>query len=538
MLDEVDIKEIGILNSRDQAILDADEAVNFKSSPADAALDMAEVDDKARAKCAVFGVFNAEGGNASYQTYYALHAMQHRGQESSGIACYDDRPPKPKIRCHKDFGLVLDVFEDSRILKEQLLGDSAIGHNRYSTAGSDVSPWNVQPFAVMYRDGPLALAHNGNISNAAAIRKRLVHKGTLLQGTTDSELILHLMAQSTKENQLDQLLEALVLCEGAFSLVVLTRDCLFGVRDPNGFRPLVLGKLGNSYMLASETCAFDMLGAEFLREIKPGEVIRIDLDSCKSGEHFSTSLPNHFGISPCVFEHIYFARPDSEVFGESVHQMRLHLGRELAIECPVPQTANDCKEDEVVIIAVPDSSNTAALGYAKACQQAGLKCSYDIGLVRNHYVGRTFIAPNQNSREIKVRCKFNPLKHVVKDKIVVLVDDSIVRGTTSKLLIKMVRKAGAKEVHFRVSSPPVVSPCFYGMDFPSYQELFANQQPSHEAMEKYLGADSLAYLSLEGLKRALKKSNTTYDSYCLACFNKEYPVPIPEMEKRKKSVDW
>jgi len=393
--------------------------------------------------------------------------------------------------------------------------------------------------AVMYKDGPLALAHNGNISNAAALRQKLVKKGTLLQGTTDSELVLHLMAQSPEEKQLDQLMEALKLCEGAFSLVVLTRDCLYGIRDPNGFRPLVLGKLGNTYMLASETCAFDMLGAEYLREIKCGEVIAINREGCASGEFVSTFLPNRFGISPCVFEHIYFARPDSEVFGESVHQMRLHLGRELAIECPVPQPANDSKEEnEVVIIAVPDSSNTAALGYAKACLAAGLKCSYDIGLVRNHYVGRTFIAPNQNSREIKVRCKFNPLKHVVKDKIVVLVDDSIVRGTTSKLLIKMVRKAGAKEVHFRVSSPPVVSPCFYGMDFPSHSELFANQQPSLEAMQAYLGADSLAYLSLDGLQKALKKSQTTYDNYCLACFNKEYPVPIPELANRKKSVDW
>eukprot|EP00475_Leptophrys_vorax_P027065 TRINITY_DN3854_c0_g1_i1.p1 TRINITY_DN3854_c0_g1~~TRINITY_DN3854_c0_g1_i1.p1 ORF type:complete len:496 (-),score=120.59 TRINITY_DN3854_c0_g1_i1:1174-2661(-) len=495
------------------------------------------MDLDARPKCAIFAAYNTPG-NASHLTYFGLHAMQHRGQESSGIASLELKEDgRCKMHCHKDFGLVLEVFSDPKLIKEELKGNHAIGHNRYSTAGSDVSVKNIQPFAVNYKGGPLALAHNGNLSNAAKLKSELVDGGTLLQGTTDSELILHLMSKSVQKEPVNQLVEALSACEGAFSLAVLTKDALFGVRDPNGFRPLVLGRIGNAHFLASETCAFDMIGAEYVREIFPGEVIRIDRQGCESGGKFSSVfLQGRFGLSPCIFEYIYFARPDSVVFGESVHTVRLLLGRQLARECPVPVPAT--AEDEVVVMAVPDSSNTAALGYAKECIKLGYKCSYEIGLVRNHYVGRTFISPDQESRQLKVRCKFNPLSDVVDGKIVVLVDDSIVRGTTSKILMEMVRNAGAKEVHFRVSSPPVVSPCFYGMDFPSKKELLANKFDSIETMKRFLGADSLGYLSIEGLKHAVAQSKTSHDAFCLACFTEEYPVPIDFLQSSKDLMDW
>jgi amidophosphoribosyltransferase len=375
-----------------------------------------------------------------------------------------------------------------------------------------------------------------HLSNANKIKDQLVDGGSLLQGTTDSELILHLMSRSTQKEQVDQLVDALSVCEGAFSLAVLTKDALFGVRDPNGFRPLVLGRIGQAHFLASETCAFDMIGAEYIREIFPGEVIRIDKQGCESGNFSSTFLQDKFGLSPCIFEYIYFARPDSVVFGESVHTVRLLLGRQLARECPVPVPADP--SDEVVVMAVPDSSNTAALGYAKECIKLGYNCSYEIGLVRNHYVGRTFISPDQEARVLKVRCKFNPLTDVVDGKIVVLVDDSIVRGTTSKILMEMVRNAGAKEVHSRVSSPPVISPCFYGMDFPSKKELLANKFESVGMMRKYLGADSLGYLSIDGFKSAVAQSKSSYNNFCLACFTEDYPVPIDFSQNSKELMDW
>lgn len=511
-------------------------SLDFHSTSSVSNHDLGDESD-VHAKCAIFAIYNGPV-NAAQLTYYGLHAMQHRGQESAGIVTLQQDGSGSKMFGHKGLGLVLDVFNDPAVLEKKLVGRHAVGHTRYSTAGSNVSNTNIQPFKVTYKNGNIALAHNGNLSNAAKIRNRLVSRGTLFQGTSDSEQILHLISQSSSEAQIDQILDALGQCQGAFSLVILTEDCLYGIRDPNGFRPLVLGKYdsgskcgGMSYCLASETCAFDLIGARYLREIEPGEIIRIDREGCISGNFKSWKLPQTFGISPCIFEYIYFSRPDSIVFGQSVHLVRQLLGAELAREHPVPVPFDDTK---VVVIAVPDSSNTAALGYVQECQKLGFPCEYDIGLIRNHYVGRTFISPNQDARELKVRCKFNTLSHVIKDNIVVLVDDSIVRGTTSKLLIKMVRHAGAKEVHFRVSSPPVVSPCFYGMDFPSYSELLANTFSSVDEMTQYLGTDSLAYLSIAGLKNVMDKVGSRYGNFCNACFTNEYPVPIDSEKEAPK----
>eukprot|EP00475_Leptophrys_vorax_P024271 TRINITY_DN3346_c0_g1_i1.p1 TRINITY_DN3346_c0_g1~~TRINITY_DN3346_c0_g1_i1.p1 ORF type:complete len:550 (-),score=127.62 TRINITY_DN3346_c0_g1_i1:991-2589(-) len=529
--------------------------------------------DDARPKCAIFAVFNAPSQSpSSYDaatlTYYGLHALQHRGQESTGIATLDEtKANDPEIHCHKSAGLVLDVFTPNVLTS--LPGIHAIGHNRYATAGASSEAHggstnsglsmrkisDMQPLTVTYRGGPLALAHNGNLSNASKLRTHLISRGILFSGTADSEIILHLMSLSAApaDDPLGQILEALSACQGAYSLAILTQQGLFAVRDPNGFRPLVLGTLndGESVIACSETCGLDIVGAQYVREVSPGEIVWIryadgEREAKKSIQMSSVFLPQRFGLSPCVFEYIYFARPDSIVFGESVHELRLMLGEELAKEHSIPEKKDDREEggepSRTVVIAVPDSSNTAALGYVKECKRQGLDCDYEIGLIRNHYVGRTFISPNQDAREVKVRCKFSVLSSVVKNNIVVLVDDSIVRGTTSKLLIKMVRQAGAKEVHFRVSSPPVISPCFYGMDFPSREELLANQFPDAEGdaelttekMRQYLGADSLAYLSVEGLGKALKRSKSGASNFCFACFTSEYPVPVQFQDKKKE----
>lgn len=464
--------------------------------------------------------------------------MQHRGQESTGIATLN--PADSKLQCHKSTGLVLDVYTPSVL--SSLNGTHAIGHNRYATAGdSAAAAADIQPLTVTYRGGPLALAHNGNLSNAAQLRSSLISRGILFQGTADSEIILHLMALSAapSDDTLGQLLEALSACQGAFSLAVLTAQGLFGVRDANGFRPLVIGRSRDgAVILASETCALDIIRAEYVREVAPGEIVFFD-DEMSQGKFRSVFLSQRFGISPCVFEYVYFARPDSIVFGESVHHVRMLLGEELAKEHPIPEEKeNEEKKSRVVVIAVPDSSNTAALGYVNECKKLGFECNYEIGLIRNHYVGRTFISPGQDSREMKVRCKFSVLRSVVQGNVVVLVDDSIVRGTTSKILIQMVRAAGAAEVHFRVSSPPVISPCFYGMDFPSHAELLANQvktfsddsRSDSEKMRNFLGADSLAYLSVEGMLKAIGRSeNVSSKTFCKACFTAEYPVPIKEL---------
>ncbi len=494
--------------------------------------------------CGIFGLFNAP--EAARLTYFGLHALQHRGQESAGIvtATFDERKQRPIMPTHKDFGLVLDVFKDSDLFETKLLGDAAIGHDRYSTSGSATNRANIQPFVVHYHDGNIALAHNGNLSNARELRRAFSERGTLFQTTSDSELILHLIAQSRRSKQIDQIIDALTQLEGAFSLVILTDESLVAVRDPNGFRPLALGRLdqdadperGPAYCVASETCAFDIIRATYLRDIAPGEILVIDRQGCRTGDFASYHLPRRHGVSQCVFEYVYFSRPDSKIYGEMVDKVRRKIGKQLAHDAPVPVVPPE--EKAPIVISVPDSSNTATLGYVTECQKLGHRCRYEIGLIRNHYVGRTFIAPGQDRREMRVRSKFNAVEGLLKDRIVVMVDDSIVRGTTARLLVKMVREAGAREVHFRVASPPVVSPCFYGMDFPSHEELMANRFESVEAMGRWLGVDSLAYLSVEGLMKAVRTANEGNQlGYCNACFTANYPVPV-EMGVTKEENEW
>ncbi|MFK7847049.1 MAG: amidophosphoribosyltransferase [Rhodothermales bacterium] len=491
--------------------------------------------------CGIFGVFNAS--NASKLTYLGLHGLQHRGQEASGIvtSTFDENKKRWVMPVHKDHGLVLDVFKDPSIFDTHLLGMSAIGHNRYSTSGASDSRVNIQPFKVHYRDGNLALAHNGNISNANELRRSFRERGTIFQTSSDSELVLHLIAQSRRRKQIDQIIDALSQLEGAFSLLMLTDTSMIALRDPNGFRPLALGKLktpntkGFSYCVSSETCSFDLMGAEYIRDIEPGEILVIDRDGLE-GENFkSYHLPSKYRVSQCIFEYIYFSRPDSKVFGEMVDKVRRKIGKQLAHDAPVPVTLPDDRPP--IVISVPDSSNTATLGYVSECQKIGYDCKYEIGLIRNHYIGRTFIAPGQDTRETKVRLKFNTVDGVLKDRVVVIVDDSIVRGTTARFLVTMIRDAGAKAVHFRVSSPPVISPCFYGMDFPSKEELFANQFKDTEEMAKWLGVDSVAYITAEGMMKAVKSANESKHGYCNACFTEDYPTPV-EMGVTKEENEW
>lgn len=491
--------------------------------------------------CGIFGIFNAR--DAARHIYYGLHALQHRGQESTGIvtSTFDETRKRPTMPVHRGHGLVLDVFSDSTLFETKLLGSSGIGHNRYSTSGASDNPANIQPFMVHYHNGNLALAHNGNISNARELRQAFSDRGTLFQTTSDSELILHLIAQSRRKRQIDQIYDALTQIEGAFSLVMLTDDSLIAVRDPNGFRPLALGRLDQgpgetpAYCIASETCAFDMIGATYVRDVAPGEILIIDRRGSETADFQTMSLPQHHGVSQCVFEYVYFSRPDSKIFGEMVDKVRRKIGKQLAHDAPVPRMSEG--ERQPIVISVPDSSNTAALGYVSECQKLGYPCRFEIGLIRNHYVGRTFISPGQDKREIKVRSKFNTVEGVLKDRSVVIIDDSIVRGTTARYIVKMIRDAGAKEVHFRVAAPPVVSPCFYGMDFPSREELFANQFASVDDMADWLGVDSLAYLSIDGLETAVRSANNSPLGYCNACFSSNYPVPV-EMGVTKEENDW
>lgn len=486
--------------------------------------------DKPREYCGIFGVYDHP--EAALLAYYGLHSLQHRGQESAGIVTshYDDEKDRPIMPMYKDFGLVLNVFDKPKILKKILKGRSAIGHNRYSTSGSSKNPANIQPFRVHYRTGNIAIGHNGNLSNAKQIRDKFRQEGTLFQSTSDTELILHLIAQSEYEDQMDQIMDALSQIEGAYCLVLLTDDKLIAVRDPNGFRPLALGKVDGKFCVASETCAFDIIDAEYIRDVEPGEVIVIDREATDAGEPKSYRIEPKpgTGTSQCIFEYVYFSRPDSMIFGEMVDKIRRNLGKALAKEHPVHEVVKNFSGDKKpVIISVPDSSNTAAIGYASENQKQGHDCKYDIGLIRNHYVGRTFISPGQKSREQKVRTKFNPVRGVIEGRSVIIVDDSIVRGTTSRYLVDMIRACNPAEIHFLVSSPPIISPCYYGMDFPSPEELMANKfDRDIEKMAKEIGVDSLRYLSPDGLVNAVKKANPSGHDYCTACFTSKYPVPV------------
>lgn len=486
--------------------------------------------DKPRDYCGIFGIFDHP--DAALLSYYGLHALQHRGQESAGIATsfYDEENQRWVMPAHRDFGLVLSVFNDQEIFNTELKGRSAIGHNRYSTTGASKNPSNIQPFRVHYREGNMGIGHNGNLANAKQLRDRFREEGVLFQSTSDTELILHLISHSRKETQIEQILDALRQIEGAYSLVMLTDDKLIGVRDPNGFRPLALGKVDGSYCLASETCAFDIIGAEYIRDVEPGEVIVIDREAAENDAPVSYHLEPEYGTgtSQCIFEFVYFSRPDSKIFGENVDKVRRNLGKYLAKEHPLDEVLKNVPNGRrPIVISVPDSSNTAALGYVHENQKKGRDCKFEIGLIRNHYVGRTFISPGQKSREQKVRTKFNTVQGVIEGRSVIIVDDSIVRGTTSRYLVDMIRKANPAEIHFLVSSPPIISPCYYGMDFPTPEELIANRfNRDVDKMAKEIGVDSLRYLSADGLVDAVKEANPSDNDYCTACFTEKYPVPV------------
>jgi amidophosphoribosyltransferase len=490
------------------------------------------IEGKPRCHCGVFGIFNHP--EAAVMTYYGLHALQHRGQEAAGIVTSEFLEERGKwhFNSYKGVGLVADVFKDEKILKEQLKGRSAIGHNRYSTTGSAENKFNIQPFVVNYKGGNLALGHNGNLTNFHTLRDKLQKEGTIFQSTSDSEIILHLAARSRHEDQIRQIKEALETVEGAYSLVILTDTSLIAARDPYGVRPLALGKLGDGYVVASETCAFDLIGAEYVGDVEPGEILVIDREGVESGTlksyHVSTTpRPHH-----CIFEYIYFSRPDSRIFTENVDKVRRKLGKLLAQQAPVRPGEND---DRVVVISVPDSSNTATLGFVTESNKIGEDVRLEIGLIRSHYVGRTFIMPHQDGREFKVKTKFNTVKGVIKGRTVVIVDDSIVRGTTSKQLVRLIREAEPKEIHFRVTSPPIKFPCHYGMDFPSREELIANRCDSDvEKIRQELQVDTLSYLSMQNLLEAAPSGNGAH--YCTACFSGDYPIPI-DRETSKDAND-
>ncbi len=456
--------------------------------------------DKPACNCGIVAIFGQE--DAAISAYQALYALQHRGQESSGIVSSDGT----SVYRHTGMGLVNTVFSDIKVLRS-LPGDLAIGHNRYSTTGSTILS-NAQPLLVNFKEGPVALSHNGNFVNTRSIREELVQDGAIFQTSSDTEVVLHLMARSREIDMASKMRDALDRLKGAYSLALLTRDRVFAVRDPRGWRPLSLGEKQGAYFVASETCALDLIGANYVREIEPGEILEIGADGLVSHRLSETAERR-----ACIFEHVYFSRPDSKIFDENVDRARRKLGKNLAIEHPA---------DADIVISVPDSSNTAALGYAS---RSGIK--FEIGLIRNHYVGRTFIHPDQSDRDFNVRVKFNPVEGVLRDKRVVVVDDSIVRGTTLRHLTKMLRKAGAREVHLRVSSPPIISPCYYGMDFPTTAELVASGQ-TIEQIRMHLGVDSLGYLSLEGMIKAVSEDG----GFCTACFTGNYPL-VPEKSATK-----
>lgn len=465
------------------------------------------VSDKFRDECGVMAIFAHP--EAEKLAYLGLHALQHRGQESAGIVSSDTL----NLHQHKAMGLVADIFTEDVLTK--IRGSLAIGHTRYSTAG-DSALLNAQPILVQSNKGPIALAHNGNLVNAHLIRQRLESQGSIFQTNSDTEVIVHLIALSREHTLPEAIADALRRVEGAFSLVMLSTDRIFAARDPRGFRPLAMGRIRandgharDTIVFASETCAFDLIGAEYERDVKPGELVIVGPDEITS-RFYSTSAAQ----SSCIFEHVYFSRPDSRVFGRPVQVSRENLGRQLAQESPV---------EADIVVPVPDSGVTSAVGYAA---ESGIP--FRFALIRNHYVGRTFIEPRQTVRDFGVKLKLNPVRSLLEGKRVVLIDDSIVRGTTSRKIVRMIRNAGATEVHMRVSCPPTISPCFYGVDTPSKKQLIAANK-SVEEIRDFIGADSLAYLSLEGLKKACGEGQPT--SYCTACYTGNYPTDIIDVDE-------
>jgi amidophosphoribosyltransferase len=456
--------------------------------------------DKFREECGVVAIYAHP--EAEKLAYLGLHALQHRGQESAGIVTSDGMA----LHMHKDMGLVADIFTEEVL--SRLGGTLAIGHTRYSTCG-DSALLNAQPILVQSNKGVIAVAHNGNLVNAQEIRARLESQGSIFQTSSDTEVLVHLVALSREHTLPEAMADALRRVEGAFSLVMISRDRIFAARDPRGFRPLAMGRIPalpgqkqETVVFASETCAFDLIGATYERDVKPGELLVIGPEGLSS-RFYAAAAPQ----SSCIFEHVYFSRPDSIVFGRAVDQSRDALGRQLAREAPVQAD---------IVVPVPDSGVAAAMGYAA---ESGMP--FRFGLIRNHYVGRTFIEPSQSVRDFGVKLKLNPVRSVLEGKRIVLIDDSIVRGTTSKKIVRMIRNAGAKEVHMRISCPPTISPCFYGVDTPSKSQLIGANKTVEEIRE-YIGADSLAYLSLEGMKKACGDGEKT--TYCTACYTGKYPT--------------
>jgi len=465
-------------------------------------------DDHLHEECAIFGVYGHE--DAAALTALGLHALQHRGQEATGMVVYDGA----RFNSHRGLGHVADIFSSEAAIR-RLPGRAAIGHNRYSTSGETIER-NIQPLFADFQYGGFAIGHNGNLTNAVTLRQDLVRKGSLFQSTTDTEVIIHLMAISRHETVVERMIDALRQVEGAYSLVGLHKDGLIGVRDPLGVRPLVLGKLDDAYILASETCALDIIGADYVRDIEAGELVVINEKGVESLKPFGATTKR-----PCIFEYIYFARPDSVMEGVSVYDARKRIGIELAKESGV---------EADMIIPVPDSGVPAAIGYAN---ESGIP--FELGIIRNHYVGRTFIEPTDQIRHLGVKLKHNANRAYIKGKRIVLVDDSIVRGTTSKKIVEMMRAAGATEVHMRIASPPTTNPCFYGVDTPERDKLLAARYTIAE-MAQFIGVDSLAFISMDGLYRAMGEParNAERPQYCDACFSGEYPIRLTDMDGTEK----
>ena len=453
------------------------------------------MDNSVKHSCGLFGIYGHR--DAARLTYLGLYSLQHRGEEAAGIVTYDGKT----MHTHKGLGLVSEVFSEQ--ILHGLPGRMALGHTRYSTTGSSTLK-NAQPLVVTYAKGSIAVVHNGNLVNAHDLRQQLEANGSIFQTTVDSEIILHLLARATNKQFEDDLVECLQLLEGAFTLLFLTEQELIGCRDPNGFRPLCIGRLNKAYVFASETCALDLIGAKFVREVEPGEAVIAGPNGLRSLRPFKDRVN---GLSHCLFEHVYFARPDSIIFGESVQAVRVRLGQQLAREHPA---------EADLVMPIPDSGNFAALGFSLESQ-----IPFVMGMIRNHYVGRTFIQPAQEIRDLKVRVKFNPVKEIIKGKRLVVVADSIVRGTTTRARVKSLREAGAKAIHLRISCPPTRHSCFYGIDFPTRKELIANRLDL-EDIRKFIGADSLGYLSIEGLLKTVG----TPTNYCTACWSGTYPIPF------------
>ncbi len=443
-------------------------------------------------KCAVVGIFNHE--EASKLAYFSLHALQHRGQEAAGISSGDGE----RLHTIKDRGLVTQVFNEEKL--GTLKGHMAIGHTRYSTAGDD-SILDAQPVHANYDLGQLSIVHNGNLTNHQEVRQELIKQGAIFQSSMDTENLIHLIARSEQTKLQDRIVDAVKKIEGAFSLVFLSRSKMFAMRDRFGFRPLSLGKMGDGYVVASETCAFDLIGAEYIREVEPGELLIFEKGKAPKSVKVFDATPKH-----CIFEYVYFARPDSQVYGQNVYQKRKNMGVELAKEQPI---------EADMVIPVPDGGVPAAIGYS---QESGIP--FEMGIMRNHYIGRTFIEPTQEMRDLKVKMKLSPITNLIKGKRIIVIDDSIVRGTTSRRIIRMLKEAGAAEVHMRISSPPTTDPCFYGVDTPNKDKLIAANMSTQEICD-YIEADSLAYLSHGALMRSV---HSTGDNYCTACFTGDYIV--------------